>query len=261
MTQQPTAEQSPPAPPRPVSPAVGRRAWADPNVRFWWGAGLVLVLIAAYLLITRYLDWRRDARLIEAGTQVPATVVEAGELVVRYKKVPGDSPVRLQYQWQGQTYDVRAASLEGRPSADFIVIGAPIPIRIDPDHPDVWTARTRPASLPQELIGGLIALPLGALLLIQSALVRRRLVNTWRRGTATRAVVLGARHTALAPRAWNVQCTTADDEDQRVFSAWLPSDADVRQSAPFWLLFPPSGGSPVAAAWFLKNPQSPSPEP
>ena len=250
MTQQPTAEQFPPAPPRQVSARVSRRAWADPHVRFWWMAGLVLVAIGAYLLITRFLAWRRDARIVQFGAQVPAMVVEAGELTVRDKKVPGDSPVRLQYEWQGQTHEVRAASLDGRSSGEFIVIGAPIPIRIDPDHPDVWTARTSPGSLPQELMGGLIALPLGVLLLVHSALARARLLNTWRTGTSERAVVLSARHTALAPRAWSVECTTADDADHRVFTVALPPHADVRENMPLWLLFPQTRGSPVAASWF-----------
>lgn len=250
VTQQPIAEQSPPAPPRPVTACVSRRAWADPNVRFWWAAGLVLAAIGAYLLITRYLDWRRDARLIESGAEVPATVVEAGELTVRDKKVSGDSPVRLQYEWQGQFHEVRVASLEGRSSGDYIVIGSTIPIRIDPNRPGVWTPRTRPASLPQELIGGLIALSLGILLLAQSALVRSRLLKTWRTGKSELAVVFGARHTALAPRAWSVECTTADDADHRIFAVWLPAHADVRESLPLWLLFPQGKGRPLAVSWF-----------
>jgi hypothetical protein len=250
LTQPSLIEHAPSAPPRAVGARAGRRAWADPNVRFWWAAGLVLTMIGLYLLVTRYLDWRRDARLVRLGAQVPATVVEADGMTVVTKKKPGNVAVRLRYAWQGQTHEVTASSVAGRSDQDFLVIGSDIPIRIDPDHPDFWTPRLQPASLAQELIGGLIALPLGLILLARSALLRRRLLSVWRTGDAVPAVIVTAHHTALAPRAWSVECTTADDADNRVFNVFVPPEANIQQSAPLWLLFPQGKGAPVAAAWF-----------
>ena len=250
MTQPPLTEHAPAAPPRAVTARVGRRAWADPNVRFWWAAGLVLSAIGISLLVSRSIDWHRDARLIRSGAQVPATVIEADGMTVLTKKKPGDVAVRLRYDWQGQTHEVTASSLAGRSADDFLIIGSQIPIRIDPNHPDVWTPRLQPASLAQELIGGLIALPLGLILLVRSALLRRRLLGAWRTGEAVAAVVVTAHHTALAPRAWNVECTTADDSDQRAFNVFVPPNAEIQTGAPVWLLFPKGKGPPVAASWF-----------
>lgn len=249
MTEQSTIQQAPFPPPRAVSARARRRAWADPRVRFWWLSGLVLVGIGVVLLIANYLQWRRDARLVESGAPVNAKVMEAGGLTLATKKVAGDSPVRLEYQWQGKTYDVEAAALDGRPGDDFIVIGSDIPIRIDPRNPEIWTPRLHATPLPQQLIGGMIALPLGLILLARSALFRRRLLNLWQTGTAVPALVLGARHTAMAPRAWSVRCTGTDD-DPRVFEVWLPPRSDVQEGAPLWLLLPQGGGMPVAASWF-----------
>ena len=248
--QQPLIDHAPASPPRVVSARAARRAWADPNVRFWWAAGLVLTLIGAYLLLTRYLDWRHDSRLIRSGTEVQATVLEADGLNVVTKKKPGNVAVQLRYEWQGQTHDVTAPSLAGRSEEDFIVIGSQIPIRIDPTHPEQWTTRLQPASLVQELIGGLIALPLGLILLARSAMLRGRLLRVWRAGEAVPAVVVGATHTALAPRAWQVECTTADEGGQRVFHVFVPPEADIQQGTPLWLLFPKGNGAPVAATWF-----------
>jgi len=158
--------------------------------------------------------------------------------------------VRLRYDWQGQTHEVTAASLAGRSADDFIVIGSQIPIRIDPQHPELWTSRLQPASLSQELIGGLIALPLGLILLARSALLRGRLLGVWCTGDAVSAVIVSAHHTALAPRAWSIECTTADDADHRAFNVFVPPEADIQQGAPLWLLFPKGKGPPVAASWF-----------
>src|SRR6266404_1472404 len=140
----PVAPPPPPAPPRDVTARVGRRAWADPRVRFWWLAGFVLVGVAAYLLVSRYLAWRLDSRLVESGTVINATVLQADESVAKGKTVSGDKSVRLSYDVDGRSYEVSAPYLAGRASEEFIVVGTTIPIRVDPADPTRWTPRQRP---------------------------------------------------------------------------------------------------------------------
>src|SRR3954470_6845526 len=93
---------APPMPPRTVTPTARRRAWFDPRVRFWWGAGLVLIAASVYLLIGRTLAWRQNSRLSIEGTPVQAKVLQAEESVTSRKTVSGDKPVRLRYEFNGK---------------------------------------------------------------------------------------------------------------------------------------------------------------
>jgi hypothetical protein len=213
--------------------------------------GLAISAIGVWLLLTSYAAWHRGERLIRNGTLVQAQVVEAAEVSFPGKSMPPDSPVRLQFDWKGQPREV-TGYLEGRKPGDFILIGSTLPIRIDPQHPEVWTARTVPTSLPLELIGSLIALPIGLLLLLASVVMVRLRLRAWRDGSAVAALVVSGRHTALAPRLWAARCTPADEADHRVFSVYLPPDADVSPGAAAWLLFRTPSAKPIAAEWFVR---------
>lgn len=240
----------PAAPPRATTARVARRAWADPPVRFWWATATALLVIGVYFVVTRYLDWRQSARLIRSGELVQATVVEADGIARKGNTSAADRPVRLQYEYNRKTYDVGAAYLEGRPSTEAIIVGSTIPIRIDPDQPDHWTPRTEPAPLAHELIGGIIALAVALLLFVMSLWARGRVLRTWREAPAIEAKVISARHTALAPRAWSVQCCPTDEADARLLTVFGPANLDVTPGGTVWLLLRSGGGRPLAAAWF-----------
>ena len=239
----------PPTPPRPVTPTARRRAWLDPRVRFWWGAGLVLVAAAGYLLISRTLVWKQNSRLSVEGTPLPAKVLQAEESVAPGKTVAGDKPVRLRYEFNGKTYEVSAPYLDGRRSEQFLVVGSDIPIRVDPNDPSKWTPRETPAPLAPELIGGEITLGIGAAVVLLGVWLRSRVLRTWRNAKAVAAVVLEARHTALSPGAWAVRCSPVEEGDDRVFEVFLRPKAEVSGGTVFWLLLP-DGGRPLAAGWF-----------
>ena len=249
MTPETASPLALPAPPRPVTGRVRFRAWVDPHVRFWWLSGAGLVVVGVWILLANYLEWHRGERLIRAGTVVQATVAEAAGVSFAGKQMPPDSRVRLQFNFNGQPREV-SGYLEGRKQSDFILIGSTVPIRIDPNHPDVWTARTEPTPLPLELIGGSIALPAGLLLLVVSFALARSRLATWTEGAPVAALVVSSRHTALAPRSWAAQCTPADEADKRVFGVYLPPTADVSPGAPAWLLFRHNSAEPLAAEWF-----------
>jgi len=241
------APAAPPSPPRATTARVRRRAWVEPRIRFWWVAAAALVLLSIYLLADKFLLWRRDSNLINSGVAVKATVLEANEVAIKGHTEQADKPVRLKYDYRGQAYEVGPEPLEGR--NEGVVVGGDIPIRIDPSDPSIWTAREHPSPLLGELVGGLIALPLGLLLLLVSAWLRRGMLRTWRDAPAAAGLVATADHTAIAPRSWSVQCTLAEGSDKRLFSVFAPAGADVVPGATIWLLFP-SSGRPLAAAWF-----------
>ena len=240
------AEPAPPAPPRPLTARARRRAWTEPRIRFWWMLALALLAIGFYLLIWQYLAWRQDSRLIASGTQIPATVQSVQGITFAGKKYQGEEgPIQLRYQWQGQTYDVTVPSIPGV----WLEIGKPIPIRIDPAHPELWTARFTPAPLLHQLIGAILALPIGLLLLAISFWLWARVLRTWREGDAQAALVIAARHTALAPRSWQVQCTPADQSDKRLLTVFAPPEVHPVTGATIWLLALPAGRA-LAASWF-----------
>ena len=239
----------PPTPPRPLTPIARRRAWGDPRVRFWWGAGLVLIAAAAFLLISRTIAWREDSRLSIEGTVVDAKILQAEESVAPGKTVAGDKPVRLSYSFNGKTYEVTAPYLEGRPSEKFLIVGSTIPIRVDPKDPNNWTPRESPAPLGPELIGGAITLGIGVLVVLLGFAFRSRVLRTWRNAKASTAVVLEARHTALSPGSWAVRCSPVEEGDNRVFEVFMRPKADVTEGTAIWILLPESG-RPLAASWF-----------
>jgi hypothetical protein len=245
-------EQSPapPEPPRPLTALASRRAWIDPRVRAWWVLAITLILIAGYLLITRYLHWREDSRLVTSGLRVEAKITQVEGITMEGKGGPGDSPVYLQYEYGGQTHRVYSPALEGRRFDQGLTVGGTVAIRIDPRDPERWTPRTVPVPLAGELTGGLIVLPIGIVLLLVSVRMRSGIVRTWRQGRAAPAVVLSARHTATIPRGFAVQCTLADQSDKRILNVFAPADADVREGSLFWILFPSGSGRPAAARWF-----------
>jgi hypothetical protein len=245
-----SAAAPPPGPPRPLTPRVSRRAWAEPHVRFWWVLTLVLLGIGAYVGGSHWLAWSREVRMIRSGRVVDAEILTAGGLSSRWQQLPPDSIVTLRYEVDGKTYD-QTGYLKGR--TEFILVHSKVPVRVDPADPNLWTARTVPASLAQELTGALVVLPAFVALAAVSLVVRARTARVWRDGDARRAIVVESRQTALAPRSRLVRCTPADAGDNRVVQVYVPAGAAAGLHAgdELWLLFPPGRrGRPVAAAWF-----------
>ena len=240
-----------PPPPRDISPAVRRRAWAEPRVRFWWLAAVVVLAIAGYFLGTRYWSWRRQADLVRHGLRLDdATVQRTATEVVRGKRQPPNSLVTLDYTVGGRPYTVDGF-LVGR--TDWIVVGGTVPIYVDRDDPSRWTGLTEVPPLTPELMGGLVLLPVPVALALACLLARARVLRAWRNGQAIEALVLDSRQTAVAPRSRAVRCTPADADDRRVLSVYVPPRlARVGEGEMIRVLAPPAGraGPAVAAAWF-----------
>jgi hypothetical protein len=246
----PVLASAPPDAPRPVTARVRRRAWTEPHVRFWWLLTLAMLVIGVYVCGREFLTWSREARLVREGRPVEAEVTRAGGLSSRWQRLPPDTVVTLQYEVDGKTY-TQDGYLKGR--KDYIQVRGKVPIRVDPSDPNVWTSRTQPPVLAQQLTGAAVVLPAVLVLAVVSLLRRVMTLRTWRHGQATVALTVESRQTALAPRSRLVRCAPADRGDNRVVGVFVPNTAarDLRPGDLLWLIFPPGGrGRPVAAAWF-----------
>ena len=237
-----------PGPPRPITPRVRRRAWAEPSVRALAVAAMAASLVCAYFLASRYLQWRREAWLISHGTRVNAVVAEAGGITLANKVVPPATPVTLEYEVGGRKVTVRG-NLKGR--KEHILTGGTVPIRVHPNDPETWTALPAPRSLRMELLAALIVLPFAVLLGVIAWVLQRKVLGLWRDGVATEAVVIDSGHTAIAPRTHLVRCTPVNGEDKRLLQAYLPGGQRPRQGDAVWLIARPGLGTrAVSVEWF-----------
>ena len=239
----------PPDAPRPITPRVRRRAWAEPRVRAVALSALAASLACAYLLVSRYVEWRREAALVTQGTPVDALVTVGGTITLANKQVPPGTVVVLEYTVGGRKVTV-TGTLKGRKT--YITTGRTVPIRVDPEDPERWTALTEPRPMRLELIGGLIVLPFAAVLVAAALFMRWRVLSLWRDGVVTPAVVMDTRHTAVAPRTHAVRCTPVDPNDPRLLQAYVPARLGrPQQGDPLWLIARPAPSDrAVAAAWF-----------
>jgi hypothetical protein len=239
----------PPVAPRALTPLARRRAWTEPAVRTWWLIAVAVLLLIVIFAFDRIWSWGVENKLIKSGTSIQAKVIEANGQQVSNLKQPPDSPVQIEFDWHGQVQRPRGF-LEGWTT--YIVVGQPVPVRVDPNDPARWTARTESTSLGTALFVGVMFLPVVPLLLAIAWLKHRRILRTWQNGEATQAVVLERNQTPIAPLSYTIRCSLRDRRDKRIFTVFVPrSGASLQKNDLFWLILPQSkSGTPVSAMWF-----------
>jgi hypothetical protein len=234
---------SPGPPPRAVTPTVLRRSILEPRVRFWWIAGVILLVAMCDFLVSEFLNWRQEARIVSDGVPIIATITAMGDGSLRGTVSP-DNPVRMAFTYNGQDYSV-AGWLEGR--QESISIQQPVPIKIDPNDPNQWTYRTQIPPIAHALVEPGLMAPFTAAALTASVLLRRRILRTWTNGVAEEFVVetVGG-PTALAPASRAVRFRSMNGRDQRLICISIPQRlATMKPGDVQWLIHPP--GKPAAA--------------
>jgi hypothetical protein len=250
MTDDPAPPAAVPPPPRPLTPRVRRRAWADPRVRLWWVAAALTLGLGLYLGTSAYRTWRHETWLMSLPP-VTATVVRTDLETVADRVVAPGTTMQLSFTHNGAPSGARVVQqgYAGEPK-----IGRTVPAHVNPDDPSDLTIRNQPLVLTTVLAGAILMAALAVLPLSAALVARARVLRTWRLGEARSAAPVGRQQTPLAPGARVVRCAWADDEaDRRVFEVFVPGrspeaadEADVvRVIAP-----PGKGGRPLAVAWF-----------
>jgi Protein of unknown function (DUF3592) len=243
-----TAPPAPPSPPRPITRVVARRTWAEPVVRFWIVATLVLVAIAAWFLAEQIVSFRSEKQLIATGTVVQATVIDADGDSRVDRQFPVHTPCELKFDWgKDQTINV-SGTLASIPSNGYFHNGEKILLHVDPDDPTVWTDALEAEPVALRLITGIVII-LAALITAAAALIARRgLLRLWRDGEAALYSVVETRHSALAPLSHTVRCVSSIGRDRTVVTVYLPTRFPRPQAGDVLWLIRRSGKSKSAVA-------------
>lgn len=246
--------QSPPAPPRPITPAGRKRSWVEPSVKTWWMLAALVLFVGITISIDQYIETNHDRRLVSSGTLVWAKIVEAGGQT-RQGYVPQEPGSRFKLETHlpdGQVFkETQDVALQGesvityaKPQpdaepAELLAVGRWLQIHVNPSNPHDFTVRGN-ISMIHELGLGLSLLPLGLILLAIALLKRWSVLRTWKAGEAAVAVALETRHSAIAPLSRIVRFTLRDSRDSRIFNTTAPARLTRFESGEeFWVVHPP----------------------
>lgn len=240
-----------PPPPRPFTPRILRRAWAEPQVRFRWIFGLIVLIGALWFAISGMRGWFRDKSLIQLPT-VLAKIKRANDDIHLGRPVPMGAAVLVELRRDEQPIE-SWGTLAGYESAKPPAIGEDIPIHVDPEDPNRWTARNEPPSLVVSLFPALICLFFVILAFIAAWMRRRSVLRIWRDAPAVPAVAVEWQHNALAPRSFSAKCSLAEPtQDRTLFQVIVPAAAAQRSKAADGqlIVLVPEHGQRMAADWF-----------
>ncbi len=213
-----------PSVPRPYTARARRRAWNEPRVRFLWIAAIVLFGAACYIALLQTIQWRHDMRLVRSGTVLSAYVVEADGKAHAGPEFTPPVSVKLKYDLGGQSHTVTGIIQAGE-GPRYVSPRTNLPIRVDPDHPEDWTARDHLSSVFRELLGAGLVLVVVLLTLLVAMWMRGRVLRIWREGEVLPAVVVQRGHSAMAPRSAAIRCALRDHPDKRLFTVFIPHSA------------------------------------
>jgi hypothetical protein len=214
-------------------------------VRIWCVLAVALAGVIVYFTISHVMEGASERELILHGIPVDATLVQIGgssnpqvvshrgetlEAIARYT-LPGEQDARR---------SPGALSLSNDPTA-VIRPGDHLPLRVDPNDPNVWTDRTEPRSWLVELSVALILLPLLGLMLLIASLQRARILRIWQHGDVAEATVIDLRQTAIAPFSRQVRFTLSDGSSLRVCSVLVPTRAGIPAKGESLCLVMPRG--------------------
>ena len=239
----PTTPPPPPAAPRPITTAARRRSLAEPHVRFWLLAAVVLFIVTLFFLMTSLADWAEDLSIVRHGTPVTATITGIGDDVVGGRgNLSPEYPTTLTFTLNGAEFTVKG-HLEGR--RDPISLKQQVQIKVDPNAPKNWTYLTDVPPLAPIFLGPALILPFALAALGLSLILRARMLNIWKSGQPHLFIVHATTQTSLAPRSRVVRCRAADGRSTRLVQVFIPRKSAPETGNLLWLIHPP--GKPTVA--------------
>ena len=253
----PPAAGAPPPPPRPLTPASLRRGWVEPDVRVWWLCALLLGVAVLYFSIAQFWNWWSESRLLRLGTVVNAIILGPEVQSVKHSPVEADQAVYLRFTFKGVEYTVHGflpplpPKLQGLEQHEqWYVTQESIPIHIDPDNPQKWTAVNAIKPLYTEVFLAMFLAPMVGLLWLGALLRRRSVLKLWREGEAAEAVVLETRQFPTAPMSRLVRCALREyGREHQLYHVVLPTRAArLNPRDHLWLILPRATGARALAA-------------
>jgi hypothetical protein len=208
-----------PDPPRPVTPRVRRRTWAEPMVRGWLLLAIGLVIGALVLAVSSTIEWISETNVVRNGVTVQAVAWHAGGARVTGMSLAVGSPVNIEYEYNGQKYKVTGLLYN---TGKMYISQVPFEIRIDPENPTTWTNRTVVPPMVEKMMGAGIMLGVAAACAIVALVLRSRSMAIWVDGDLISSRVIGQGQSALAPQSAALRCTVRIGRTERPLTVYVP---------------------------------------
>lgn len=239
--------------PRPLTPRARRRSWNEMPVRIWVILTLAVVIVAGFVTGERVMQARKDRWLILNGVVIQAKVMKGNGSIVPKRWLRSEPiPAVVEFTLPGGQ-PMQMEIIVPSKQDSHLQVGGTYEIKIDPQDPQRWTEQTVPQPWSTELVVPAMLLPVVLLLIVTTLLKRQSMLKVWSEGTVSEAVVVEARHTAMAPGSRIIRYSVATEGDSRIFSLLLPTSAGIPEPGQhFWLIaYPQSPGRAIAAGLYI----------
>lgn len=237
-----------PAAPRDITPQVSKLALLEPRVRFWLMVTGVLTLLTLYVTVDRLSKWSAERSLVVSGVETDAKVIMANGSDIVGSRKPWESPLKLSFQdAAGATVEVEG-NLTEKPESAQVTIGERIKIRYAKDNPKIWTDRKSPPGFAHALVTVYLLLLVTAATGAVAAMLRGKVLRTWRTGKLEPAGVISVSASPIAPGYSQVSVAPPH---QPATTVYVPrSLAAPRKGEIIWVMTS-KGGLPLSAQSLL----------
>lgn len=205
-----------------ISPVkrLSTRSWMELPVRPWMAITGLMFLAGMGIGTYNFRTAVEEQKLIRSGIPTTAVVVDLGRDT---RQLPRDEPVRvtLQYTLPENGKTIRSERMIHRQAGGLIRLRDEIPIRFDPDAPEIWTSRTEAPPILQSMTVPLALIPVILISGLVTLWHRQRVIRVIRKGLIQKANIVSIRQPPLAPMS--KQLGVAMEQDRTVRSLYWPN--------------------------------------
>lgn len=208
-------------PPRPVTPRVRRRLWAEPMVRGWLLFVVALLLGSIFLAIRSTMEWVEETNVVRNGVSVQAVAWHLGGARVVGMSLAQGAQVSIEYTYEGKKY---TASGQLHKTGQAYLSMQPFTIRIDPKKPEAWTNREDVPPVAEKMMGVGIMLIVAAICAVVMFVQRHRARSLWIHGDLVNARIIGRSQPALAPNSSALRCAIREGRTDHLVTVYVPQN-------------------------------------
>jgi hypothetical protein len=219
-------------------------------VRVWWLCALLLVAAIVGRCLWEWWEWRSETQLVQFGQLVPDAIIVGPETTsTAHQPVEPMRLLHVKFKLNSKTYDVQGYL---PPRDPWYMTGSTIPIHIDPNNPERWTAFNADTLEPlySRFSVALLLAPLVVVFALVALVRRRAVLRLWRDGEALEAVVVAARQASSAPLSRLLRCSPKQyGRDKILYTVIFPSRlAPPKPGESLWLIVLPGESTRALAA-------------